>query len=144
MIRISPVSPFLNIFLFSFIPLLQEVLHTYPFTKISNWSSGNTYFHMTIGAFMGGTKLLCETSLVSLNLKKPLTALTELSLPKLSWSAHLNSHQSFHPLAGGYSQGRSDSFWGCTLTFYPTSSVFPTGRRNKPSVGGWTYLLWGW
>lgn len=41
----------------------KEVLSTFPFTKISNWSSGNTYFHMTIGAFMGGTKLLCETSL---------------------------------------------------------------------------------
>ena len=43
----------------------QDILETFPFTKISNWSSGNTYYHMTIGNLMKGTKFLCETSLVS-------------------------------------------------------------------------------
>ena len=47
------------------IPLCkQEFLATHAFTKISNWSSGNTYFHMTIGNLVRGSKLLCETNLV--------------------------------------------------------------------------------
>ncbi|XP_033636075.1 myosin-VIIa-like isoform X2 [Asterias rubens] len=41
----------------------KVTLATYPFTKISNWSSGSTYFHMTIDNLVMGTQLLCETSL---------------------------------------------------------------------------------
>ncbi|XP_076323728.1 myosin-VIIa-like isoform X2 [Tachypleus tridentatus] len=44
-------------------PDKRDILATHPFTNISNWSSGNTYFHITIGSFVRGNKLLCETSL---------------------------------------------------------------------------------
>ena len=47
-------------------PQTKEILICHQFTKISNWSSGNTYFHMTIGNLVRGSKLLCETALVSL------------------------------------------------------------------------------
>lgn len=46
-------------------PQSKEILICHQFTKISNWSSGNTYFHMTIGNLVRGSKLLCETSLVN-------------------------------------------------------------------------------
>lgn len=51
-----------NVFTFNFF-CSQDILVTHPFTRISNWSSGNTYFHMTIGNLVRGSKLLCETSL---------------------------------------------------------------------------------
>lgn len=44
-------------------PKTKDVLTTHPFTKISNWSSGNSYFHITIGNLVRGSKLLCETNL---------------------------------------------------------------------------------
>ncbi|OQV23320.1 Myosin-VIIa [Hypsibius exemplaris] len=44
-------------------PTTKKILDVHPFTRISNWSSGNTFFHMTIGNLVRGTKLLCETSL---------------------------------------------------------------------------------
>jgi len=44
-------------------PQKKDILATHPFSKISNWSSGNTYFHMTIGNLVKGSKLLCETSM---------------------------------------------------------------------------------
>uniref|UniRef100_A0A8C4I6M7 Myosin VIIAb n=1 Tax=Dicentrarchus labrax TaxID=13489 RepID=A0A8C4I6M7_DICLA len=47
-------------------PKSKDILTTHPFTKISNWSSGNTYFHITIGNLVRGSKLLCETSLFHL------------------------------------------------------------------------------
>lgn len=44
-------------------PSDKKILATFPFTKISNWSSGGTYFHMAIGNLVRGSKLLCETTL---------------------------------------------------------------------------------
>ncbi|KAM4590631.1 myosin VIIAa isoform 1-T1 [Fundulus diaphanus] len=44
-------------------PKTKDIVTTHPFTKVSNWSSGNTYFHITIGNLVRGSKLLCETSL---------------------------------------------------------------------------------
>uniref|UniRef100_A0A6J0T705 Unconventional myosin-VIIb isoform X1 n=1 Tax=Pogona vitticeps TaxID=103695 RepID=A0A6J0T705_9SAUR len=44
-------------------PKTKEILTVYPFNKISNWNSGSTYFHMTIGNLVRGSRILCETSL---------------------------------------------------------------------------------
>ncbi|XP_023655558.1 unconventional myosin-VIIb [Paramormyrops kingsleyae] len=44
-------------------PKTKDILATHPFTRIANWCSGSTYFHMTIGNLVKGNKILCETSL---------------------------------------------------------------------------------
>ncbi|XP_039985647.1 unconventional myosin-VIIa isoform X1 [Xiphias gladius] len=44
-------------------PKTKDVLATHPFNRIASWCSGSTYFHMTIGSLVKGTKFLCETSL---------------------------------------------------------------------------------
>uniref|UniRef100_A0A3Q1FDI1 Unconventional myosin-VIIb-like n=1 Tax=Acanthochromis polyacanthus TaxID=80966 RepID=A0A3Q1FDI1_9TELE len=44
-------------------PKTKDVLATHPFNRIANWSSGSTYFHMTVGNLVKGNKFLCETSL---------------------------------------------------------------------------------
>ncbi|XP_077573092.1 unconventional myosin-VIIb [Stigmatopora nigra] len=44
-------------------PKSKEVLANHPFNRIASWCSGSTYFHMTIGSLVAGSKFLCETSL---------------------------------------------------------------------------------
>ncbi|XP_039533712.1 unconventional myosin-VIIa [Pimephales promelas] len=44
-------------------PKTKEVLVMHLFSKITSWSSGSTYFHMTIGNLVQGNTLLCETSM---------------------------------------------------------------------------------
>ncbi|KAG9341588.1 hypothetical protein JZ751_019103 [Albula glossodonta] len=44
-------------------PKTKDVLASHPFNRIANWCSGSTYFHMTIGDLVKGSKILCETSL---------------------------------------------------------------------------------
>ncbi|CDW55866.1 myosin VIIa [Trichuris trichiura] len=41
----------------------REILCSYPYTEVSNWSSGSTYFHLMIGSAVSGTRLLCETTM---------------------------------------------------------------------------------
>ncbi|XP_068175182.1 unconventional myosin-VIIa [Antennarius striatus] len=44
-------------------PKTKDVLANHPYNHIANWCSGSTYFHMTIGNLVRGSKFLCETSL---------------------------------------------------------------------------------
>lgn len=43
-------------------PTTKDILAQHPYTSISNWSSGNTYFTVSVGNLIRGAKLLCETS----------------------------------------------------------------------------------
>ncbi|RZB66655.1 myosin-VIIa [Asbolus verrucosus] len=43
-------------------PQTKDILATHEFSELSNWSSGNTFFHLTIGNIMRKTKFLFETS----------------------------------------------------------------------------------
>uniref|UniRef100_A0A8C8AHF2 Myosin VIIB n=1 Tax=Otus sunia TaxID=257818 RepID=A0A8C8AHF2_9STRI len=56
----------------------KDILTVYPFNKISNWSSGSTYFHMTIGNLVRGSRILCETSLMlkPVQIQKAFTAMS--------------------------------------------------------------------
>lgn len=42
--------------------ILQDILVTHDFAELTNWSSGNTYFHITVGNAMRRLKYLYETA----------------------------------------------------------------------------------
>ncbi|XP_050076412.1 myosin-VIIa-like isoform X2 [Anopheles maculipalpis] len=42
-------------------PHTKDILHSYSYTELNFWSSGNTFFHIKFGSMMGSTKLLLET-----------------------------------------------------------------------------------
>ncbi|KAF3835753.1 hypothetical protein F7725_028311 [Dissostichus mawsoni] len=59
-------------------PKTKDVLANHPFNRIANWCSGSTYFHMTIGSLVKGSKFLCETSLA-------IVGCTSSSLRRRGW-----------------------------------------------------------
>ncbi|XP_053452789.1 unconventional myosin-VIIb isoform X2 [Nycticebus coucang] len=61
-------------------PKTKDLLATHSFTKISSWSSGGTYFHMVLGSLGRGSRLLCETSLVSSLVPSPSPDLNKAAL----------------------------------------------------------------
>lgn len=124
----------------------QDILTTYPFTKISNWSSGNTYFHITIGNLVQGSKLLCETSLVRATL---LTVhATEWQIPAQVASVfnevYINDLYIFFPCFPHNRATKWMTFWRPTLArCWPpwVSSVIHAARASERLIG---VRRWSW
>ncbi|KAM9543270.1 unconventional myosin-VIIb isoform 2-T4 [Guaruba guarouba] len=71
-------------------PKTKDILTVYPFNKISNWSSGSTYFHMTIGNLVRGSRILCETSL-GYKMDDLLTSYVHLLMNAVNKQKHLSA-----------------------------------------------------
>uniref|UniRef100_A0A8C2P3D6 Unconventional myosin-VIIa n=1 Tax=Capra hircus TaxID=9925 RepID=A0A8C2P3D6_CAPHI len=113
-------------------PRTKDILTTHPFTKISNWSSGNTYFHITIGNLVRGSKLLCETSLVRMD---------DLPTPYISQMVTAMSKQ-WGPRSGEGTVGRQP--WPCACSLGSSwlrtiSNLHSRGKTLNTQAGrlGW-------
>ena len=73
----------------------KDIIETHGFAKITEHSSGESYFHMTIGIMQNGTKLLCETTL-GYKMGRLLESDKDLSIIRY------DSYHTFHIIYGSY------------------------------------------